>query len=420
MISTLKSRSLAAWAAIALLGAVPDRIARAEDATAGTPGEWLAQYTSARTLGMGSAFVASADDPLGCLWNPAGLSFMNRNELRFESARMFEGTTLNAAGFAVPGSRLPSLGIAMVSLGSGDFERTNEMNDALGSFRESETAYFVTAAKSLSPSLALGVNFKFVQQGLEDFHAGGFGMDAGAAMHVTPAVWLGASVMNLGGPKLQLRSVSESYPTLMRGGVAMSVLGGRGLLSTEFDHSEGLGSQLRAGAEYWIQPVLAMRFGYQDGQGSGGFSYRFTPHYQLDYGVIDHPLGMAHRVGVRYGFGGFFASAAAEPSIFSPTGEKPVTKISLNARTKAEPKTWSLEIVNKSDEVVRHFGGQGQPPSHLEWDGKDDSGLPLPDGSSRYRMTVRDAAERHLDAPTRSVVIKSTGPEVVVPVEETK
>ena len=393
MISTLKSRSLAAWAAIALLGAVPDRIARAEDATAGTPGEWLAQYTSARTLGMGSAFVASADDPLGGLWNPAGLSFMNRNELRFESARMFEGTTLNAAGFAVPGSRLPSLGIAMVSLGSGDFERTNEMNDALGSFRESETAYFVTAAKSLSPSLALGVNFKFVQQGLEDFHAGGFGMDAGAAMHVTPAVWLGASVMNLGGPKLQLRSVSESYPTLMRGGVAMSVLGGRGLLSTEFDHSEGLGSQLRAGAEYWIQPVLAMRFGYQDGQGSGG---------------------------VSYGFGGFFASAAAEPSIFSPTGEKPVTKITLNARTKADPKTWNLEIVNKSDEVVRHFGGQGQPPSHLEWDGKDDSGLPLPDGTYRYRMTVRDAAERHLDAPTRSVVIKSTGPEVVVPVEETK
>jgi len=70
--------------------------------------------------------------------------------------------------------------------------------------------------------------------------------------------------------------------------------------------------------------------------------------------------------------------------------------------------------------VVRHFGGQGQPPSHLEWDGKDDSGLPLPDGTYRYRMTVRDAAERHLDAPTRSVVIKSTGPEVVVPVEETK
>src|SRR3954470_23385024 len=55
--------------------------ARAQDQVAGTPGEWLTRFTGARTLGLGGAYVALADDPLGVLWNPAGLSSMDENEL---------------------------------------------------------------------------------------------------------------------------------------------------------------------------------------------------------------------------------------------------------------------------------------------------------------------------------------------------
>ena len=66
--------------------------------------------------------------------------------------------------------------------------------------------------------------------------------------------------------------------------------------------------------------------------------------------------------------------------MFSPTGERAVTRFALNARTKADAQQWALEIVNKSETVVRRFGGQGQPPAHVEWDGKDETGLPLADG----------------------------------------
>ena len=353
---------------LALSVAVP---AIAQQESAGAPGEWLARYTSARTLGLGGAFVATADDPLGILWNPAGLSSMNQNELRFESARLFEETSINAFGFAVPGSRLPSMGITVLSLGSGDFQKTNELNDALGTFREGETAYLFTLSKALSPRFALGANLKLAQQTVEDFSGGGFGVDLGGNLALTPTLRVGASVMNLGGPAISLRQSSETWPTLIRGGLALNVFGGRGLVAAEVDQSKGLGARFHGGAEYWIQGGVALRVGVDDTYGTGGFSYRFAPQYQLDYGVADHPLGMTHRLGIAYRFGGFFASSAAEPSVFSPTGERAVTKISLNARTKASPQTWTLDIVNKSDEVVRRFGGQGQPPSHLEWDGKD-------------------------------------------------
>ena len=121
--------------------------ARAQDAVAGGPGEWLSQYTSARTLGMGGAFVAAADDPLGVLWNPAALSSLDQNELRFETARLFEQTSLNSFSFAVPGSRLPSIGVSMLSLRSGEFQRTNEMNDQLGTYHDGEMAYLLTLSK---------------------------------------------------------------------------------------------------------------------------------------------------------------------------------------------------------------------------------------------------------------------------------
>src|SRR6185295_14610169 len=133
----------------------------------------------ARTLGLGSAYVATANDPLGVLWNPAGLSWMDQNELRFETARLFEDTAINSFGFAVPGNWLPSFGLTMVSLGSGEFQRTNDMNDDLGTFKNGETAYLFTASRSFSKRLAIGTNLKLVQQSVEDYSGQGFGFDLG-------------------------------------------------------------------------------------------------------------------------------------------------------------------------------------------------------------------------------------------------
>jgi len=410
------NRNLQSLLACVLLGATFGIApAAAQDQAAGSPGEWLARYSSARSLGLGSAYVATADDPLGVLWNPAGLSFMDQNQVRFENARMFGETTINSFGFAVPGSRWPSLGVAMVTLGSGEFQQTNDMNDELGSFKEGETAWLLTASKAVTPRVSLGANFKLVQQTVESFSAGGFGMDLGALVQVLPDLKLGVSMMNVGGPSLKLRDEQETYPSQIRGGAALNVLQGRGLVAVEMDHAEGLGARFSAGAEYWIMSGVALRMGYSPDGGSGGFTYRFAPQYSLDYATADHALGLQHRVGVSAHFGGFFASSNAEPQVFSPTGEHAVTRISLNSRTKASPVSRALEVVNKSDEVVRRFGGAGQPPSHLEWDGKDENGLPLPDGVYRYSLVVKDAVGRAVTGPVRTVAISTGGPQGNVP-----
>src|SRR5216117_3899540 len=119
MNTTMKASIRAAAVAALAVTLTAPRPARAQEAIAGGPGEWLSRYATARTLGLGGAFVATADDPLGILWNPSGLSAMNQNELRFENARLFEDTQINGFGFAVPGSWLPSFGVMVLSLSSG-------------------------------------------------------------------------------------------------------------------------------------------------------------------------------------------------------------------------------------------------------------------------------------------------------------
>ena len=388
----------------------------AEEENGGAPGSWLSQYVTARALGLGGAFVGTADDASAVVWNPAGLATLVPNEVRFETAQLFEDTYVHALNFAVPGNRLPSFGLSIVTLRSGEFERTNELNDPLGTFREVETAYIFTMSRNINPRFALGTNVKLVTQTVEDFSGTGVGFDVGAIMDVTPTIRVGASILNVGGPSLTLRDTKEKYPIEFRGGFSAAVLRGRGLLTAEVDQSQGPGIRFRGGSEYWVQPAFALRVGLDDQRPGGGMSYRFAGNYQFDYGVLDHSLGLTHRVGLTYRFGGFFAKAKAEPEIFSPTGERAVTKIDLNARTKADLESWSLDILNKSDEVVRRFGGKGQPPAHIQWDGKDETGLPLADGEYRYRLTVNDADGRVIESRVHAVTISTGGPQGAVPV----
>ena len=390
--------------------------AAAQDETGGVPGSWLSQYQTARTLGLGGAYVGVADEASAAIWNPAGLARLVPNELRFETARLFDDTSINALNFAVPGNKLPSFGLSIVYMNSGNFERTNDLNDPLGTFGEGETAYILSMAKNVNTRLSIGANAKLVRQTIEDFSGTGVGFDLGGIYNVTPAIKVGASVLNLGGPSITLRDTKETYPIEFRAGFSAQVLRGRGLLTAELDQSDGPGTRVRAGSEYWVQNSIGLRVGMDDQEPAGGLSYRFAGKYQFDYGVVDHPLGMAHRLGLTYRFGGFFASAAADPPVFSPTGEKAVTKIDLNARTKGEPERWTLVLVNKSDETVRTFGGKGSPPAHLLWDGKGETGLPLPDGSYRYTLTVLDIDGNEIDSRTRVVQISTGGPQGNVPV----
>jgi len=393
--------------AVMLAGAA---VAMAAEPDEGLPGDWLSRYASPQAIGMGGATVAVGGEPQAALWNPASLSWLRRNSVQVTSTVLFDDTSVNGFGFAVPSNRMPTFGLNVLYLKSGEFQRTNELNQSLGTFDEGDLVMALTASQQLADRWSVGGNVKMVRQTLEDFSDGGVGFDLGVLGEVVPGVKLGAAALNLGGPTIALRQKDETYAQEYRVGLSAVLLDGNGLISAEAVNRDGPGTQLRVGGQFMVG-ALALRLGYYIENIAAGFSYRFENGLSFDYGMNDHELGMVHRFGLNYAFGGFYAKSQARPDVFSPMGQTPVTKFLLTAHTKSDVRDWQLTITDRSGEVVRSYAGQGQPPAHIIWDGKDRAGLPLPDGHYSYVLTVVERDGRTTPARARSVEIKTAGPQ---------
>lgn len=391
--------------------------AHAEDQNGGWPGDWLTSYRSARAMGLGGSFVALADGPQGMLWNPAGLTQLARGEVALEGSRYFEGTTLTTLGVVLPGTRYPTLGLTVLALRSDDFVRTNDVNDALGTFTEGETAYVLSASHNLHPRVAVGGNVRVVHQSIADFSATGLGFDLGVLARVGENVRLGGSATHLGGPSLELRETTETYARQLRGGVAVDLLEHRATVCAEVERIGDLRTNLRGGAEYALSRVITLRAGFDGADPAGGFTVDLPGDLRLDYGTGGRDLGMIHRLGVSWRFGGFFATSQANPEVFSLLGDRATTDIALAARTRYAPRSWRLEIRDQADQVVRDFGGPGAPPTHVTWDGKTSAGAPAPDGRYAYQLVIRDDAGGTTTGQVRTIAIDTRAREVRVPVQ---
>jgi hypothetical protein len=391
--------------------------ARAEDQNGGWAGDWLTNYQSARAMGLGGSFTGLADEPLGMVWNPAGMTQLSRNELFLETSRYFEGTSINTLSFALPGTRYPTLGLSILALRSDDFQRTNDINQDLGTFTEGETAYVLSASHNLHPMVSVGGNLRFVHQSIDEFSASGMGLDLGVLVHPTETVRVGLSAANLGGPSLELRETSETYPEQLRGGVAVDLMEGRAMVTAEVEKIGDLRTNLRGGGEFALSRTITLRAGFDGSSPAGGFTVNLPSDLRLDYGTGSHDLGMIHRFSLSWRFGGFFAKSQASPEVFSPLGAKSAARFELAARTRHEIETWRLEISDKTGGVVRQFGGRGAPPSHLMWDGKTATGTPLPDGSYDYRLVVRDLGGLETVGESGTIGIDTRAREIRVPVQ---
>jgi hypothetical protein len=391
--------------------------AQAEDENGGWAGDWLTNYQSARAMGLGGGFVSLADDALGMVWNPAGMTQLGRNELFLETSQYFEGTSLNTLGLVLPGRKYPTLGLSILALRSDEFQRTNDVNDHLGTFNEGETAYVLSASHDFHSRVSVGANLRVVHQSIDEFSASGFGLDLGVLARAASNVRLGASISNVGGPDLELRETKETYPRQYRGGVAVDLLQGRALATMEVEKIGDLRTNVRGGAEFQLTEMITLRAGFDGEDPAGGFTVNLPRDLRLDYGTGSHDLGMVHRFSLSWRFGGFFARSRANTDVISPLGSRSTARIDLEARTRHEIESWRLEIADNAGRLVRRFGGRGNPPAQLMWDGKGSAGLPLPDGHYTYRLVVTDLGGLETASADNSITIDTKARDIRVPVQ---
>ena len=296
--------------------------------SAGRAGAYLKMGVGARALGMGSAFVAVADDSSAAFWNPAGLAKLQQAEATFMHADLTMDRDYNFLNYAHPlvNSDGESRGVVALSHmrfgvdGIPETRMATARTDGTpltgdepatrsdGSYTPGENVYifsyfsdtekntFGTYARKLGNRIYGGVNVKYLQHDLFTNSADGWGMDLGFLYEASEKATVGLSVRDLGS-SLKWDTESgreENLPTTTTFGIAYQARSNL-LLAADINKVQDMNPKLFAGAEYWMQDYAALRVGANDGDLTLGASFKLDT-WRFDYSYADEILGDAHRV----------------------------------------------------------------------------------------------------------------------------
>lgn len=155
----------------------------------------------ARGAAMGSAFVASADDPSALYWNPGGLSRNENRALIVDHSPWLPGLSYNFFGVVVPIQGAGTLGISVAALSTQEMDVTTPANP-MGTgekFDASSIAVGFSFARSLTDRFSIGGTVKYITERIFNCKATGFAVDVGT-LYDTPlnGLRLGVSVSNFG------------------------------------------------------------------------------------------------------------------------------------------------------------------------------------------------------------------------------
>jgi hypothetical protein len=270
------------------------------------PGEtgfaFLKLGVGARAMGLGSAYVAIADDPTAVYWNPAGLAAISKTQvtaMHNEWIQDFRQEFVAVGAPAGPGS----LGISFSGFYADEFERRDDTGVLIGHFGFNDIAVTGAYGMQLAPGLDGGLALRYVREMIDEFDATAFLVDVGARYRLRDTgVSFGGAVQNLGGDS---KFISESFPTPVtwRVGAAgsrdLAKLNGRGTLTAEVRQAKADDMHFHVGAEYAYREHLALRmggkFGYDDESLSFGLGLA-KDWFHFDYALVPltSDLGTTH------------------------------------------------------------------------------------------------------------------------------
>ena len=290
----------AAFALAALLpaGAGPALAANGEAGFA-----FLKLGVGARAMGMGSAYVAVADDPTALHWNPAGLAASGEAiQVTAMHNEWIEDFRQEYAAATIPWGP-GAFGASFTGFYTSELERRDDTGTLTGHFGYNDIAGTLGYGAKVATDLDAGVSGRYVRELIADESASTFAFDAGARYRVRETgLSLGAAVQNVGG---KAKFIAESFPLplTMRVGAAyrkpLAKLQGAGLLSTEYRKARGEDGRFHVGGEYAYHDWLALRagakFGYDDQDLSFGLGIaRGTIRFDYALLPIGANLGSSH------------------------------------------------------------------------------------------------------------------------------
>jgi len=299
--ATLRTAGLRTLIAWALLLCAP-RAGAAEDA--GTR-SIFSNGGGIRSLALGGAYVALANDASAILWNPAGLGLAPRREIEASHADYGFGSREEYAAVVFPSWRLGSFGLAYRSFGTDGIERRDDRNVLVASNLDASESELTLGAGRSFAAWSAGLSLNLQSQSVAEFKSSGLGVGGGVSVAPLVAIgsrvpWgdrltLGLAVRNLVEPSIRLETESVSDPATWRIGSAYR---SRWVIAAlDVEQARGVRPRLHAGAEFNPHPLVSLRAGLTGSSPVAGLGIRWR-NAGLDYAFEDAALNPIHRVGV--------------------------------------------------------------------------------------------------------------------------
>ncbi len=294
-----------------------------------TAAPFLGISVGPKAMGMGSAFVALANDATALYWNPSGISRAMKTQFMASHTTWLVGSKFNWVGFSLNMDNTNFLGISFTQLDYGEDEVTTVLNpDGTGERWDAmDMVIGLSYARNLTDRFSIGGSVKYVNQQIWNESASAFALDVGL-LYITEFndLKIGMSISNFGtdmkmeGRDLikridldpeaqginktiptQLKTDEWALPLLFRVGLAMDVLKVSDITVTTavdaFRPSDN-NSSVNVGMEFSWNGIFFARAGYKNlfldksEEGinfGGGLKYNFmeTSFVHFDYAFSD-------------------------------------------------------------------------------------------------------------------------------------
>ena len=278
----------------------------------GMANDYLQYGAGARSLALGGAYVALANEASAPDWNSAGLTQINEQQFLAMYAPFFEQTSYNFVSYIHPLGRLGTLAISDVLFHSAGYEEVDNTGDVIGINKSIfKNAVIISYANKIHKSLSLGASLKLIHERVMRYSGNGQGIDLGILYQPLDILNIGLAVQNVLQPNVTLRDDPDVYEINLKGGVALKTFSNRFTLTADINKLADEKSYFCAGVEFspWERAASSslkrvdLRAGFNHLQSFTcgiGLKIKF---FTVDYAFSPHDLGNLHKFALTFSWG---------------------------------------------------------------------------------------------------------------------
>jgi len=280
----------------------------------GYAGAFLRMGFSARAQALGDAYSAIPQGAVAGLYNPALLPHLPQRQLSLAYSHLPLDRSTSFIGFALPlrqqtgqdssGFLQAGFSLAWLRAGVDNIDGRDLSGNSIGTFSNSENAFYFSFAVAPRPNLSIGLSAKVLYNRMPELAndnsaitSKGFGMDVGAYYalfrNLTLALVLrdNNSKYTWNTDKLWERGTSTTYkfPRVLRAAAAYRIPQQWLLITAELEDSKEQNPRYHIGAEFSYQEIGAVQIGLDDQRPCFGLqfgAYLLNHRTTLNYAYV--------------------------------------------------------------------------------------------------------------------------------------